>query len=296
MNKFFKFSLVTSSLAVSSLASSANLDKLFLDKAYWTKFNWDGFEKSELYLDSRLETREPESSDAKVYFEKFGDVELNGTEFKESIIKNTLLVKNNRKINLSFKSEQKIPKDEETCGKIVSMFSKYFGSNYETTEYMSMFDNTPLLSKKVKYAEWINGKSNIQIQCTQLMRDNFHVNVIFSPNTEENKVKKPIHLSCERNYKLTANNQTGVARAIHFTVLQDEMEVVNADNNKMGTLNEITNTYIKFTSESEDSKQSYTINRIDGGLSGTFINTKTNQVTANYNGTCEKRTIENRKF
>ena len=64
----------------------------------------------------------------------------------------------------------------------------------------------------------------------------------------------------------------------------------------MGKVEELTNTYIKFSSESDEAKQTYAINRIDGGLSGTYFNTKTNQVTANYNGTCAKRVSEERKF
>ncbi len=296
MTKTFKLTLLTSTLMLTGITHAANIDKLFLDKAYWAKFNWDSVEKSEIYLDKRLETREPESPDDKLYFEKFGDVELNGIDFKESFLKNRSLTKNNRKINLAVKSEQQFQKNEETCDKIIGIFEKSFGTNYEITEYKSVFDNTPLLSKSMKYAEWLNGKTNVKVQCTQLMRDNYHVTVVYTPNIEENKVKKPIKLSCERNYRLTGSNQTGTARAIHFSVLQDEMDVVNADNNLMGKVDEITNTYIKFTTESDDSKQSYTINRIDGGLSGTYLNTKTNTVTANYTGSCSKRISEERKF
>lgn len=295
MTKIFKLSLLTSTLIITGITHAASIDKLFLDKNYWAKFNWDSVEKSEIYLDKRLETREPESPDDKLYYEKFGDVELNGIEFKESFLKDTRLTKNNRKINLAVKSEQKIQINEDTCGKVISIYENIYGLNYELVEYSSGLDNVAILSKKKKSAEWINGKTNIQIQCTRLF-NNYHVTVVYSPNIEENKVKKPIKLSCERNYRLTGSNQVLTARAIHFSILQDEMDVVNADNNLMGRVDEITNTYIKFTSESEDAKQSYTINRIDGGLSGTYLNTKTNTISANYSGTCVKRVSEERKF
>jgi hypothetical protein len=293
MTKIFKLSLLTSTLIFTGITNAANIDKLFLDKAYWAKFNWDSVEKSEIYLDKRLETKEPETDEKKWYFEKFGDVELNGVALKESVIRHTSLAKNNRKFNLSVISETK---NQETCGNIISMYEKNFGNNFERTEYTSGIENMPLLSKTIKYAEWLNGKTNIKIECTQLFRDNFHVNIVYLPNIEENRVKKPINLSCERNYRVTGSNQTGTARPLHFSVLQEPMEVVNADNVLMGKVDEITNTYIKFTSDLEDAIQKYTINRIDGGLSGTYLNTKTNQVTATYSGTCVKRVSEERKF
>lgn len=150
MTKIFKLSLLTSTLIITGITHAANIDKLFLNKAYWAKFNWDSVEKSEIYLDKRLETREPESPDDKLYYEKFGDVELYGIEFKESFLKDTRLIKNNRKINLAVKLEQKIQINEDTCGKIISIYENNFGTNNELVEYTSGLDNIAILSKKKK--------------------------------------------------------------------------------------------------------------------------------------------------
>jgi hypothetical protein len=296
MKTTFKHYLIAVLTTFTNFTYASNLDKLFLEKDYWAKFNWDNVEKSEIYLDNRLDIKKPENNEEKSYYEKFGDVEINGIQFKESILKKTNLSKNERVITLAIKTELKNQNNEETCGKVIGIFEKVMGNNYEFTEYKSVFDNTPMLSKSKKFAEWLNGKTNIKIQCIKLFSDNYYVNVSYTPNLEENKVKKPIKLSCERNYSSSGSSQLNKASAIHFTVLQEEMEIINTDNNLMGRIEEITNSFIRFSNESDEAKQTYTINRIDGTLSGTFLNIKTNKVQAVYSGTCTKRMNDERKF
>jgi hypothetical protein len=122
------------------------------------------------------------------------------------------------------------------------------------------------------------------------------VSVIYSPNKDENLVKKPIKLDCEMGFRIVKNNENSPPTAWYITVLQDELNVINADNYLFGRVEELTNTYIKFTGNGKDSKLSYSINRMDGSLTGTFFDTKRNETLANYYGSCKKRVNETRKF
>jgi hypothetical protein len=295
MTKIFKLSLLTSALIISNIAHAANIEKLFLDKSYWTKFNWDKIESSEIFLDEKTESREPPEVPKKLVYEKFRDLEIEGITFRESFERNTLLTKNNRKIHLLLKTSEPIT-TEQSCVSVADLYIKNFGRKYELTEYTSGVNGIQALRSGKKYHEWIFGNTNIQVKCTEVTRDMYFVSAIYSPNTPENRVQKPIKLDCERSFQLVGSNETKSNTPMNITILQDEMNVLNADGNLIGKVEQLTNSYIKIVLGGEEAKLVYSISRLDGSLSGNLTRTSSNEITANFGGSCKKRVNEIRKF
>ncbi len=295
MTRLFKISLLTSTLIISSITHAANIEKLFLDKAYWTKFNWDKIESSEIFLDEKTESREPPDVPQKLVVEKSKDLEIDGMSFREAIQRNTLLTKNNRKIHLLLRTGEPYT-TEQSCVALADLYIKNFGKKYEHTEYTSGVNGIQALRSGKKYHEWTFGNTNIQVKCTEVTRDMYFVSAIYSPNTPENRVQKPIKLDCERNFQLVGSNETKSNTPMNITILQDEMNVLNADGNLIGKVEQLTNSYIKIVLGGEEAKLVYSISRVDGSLSGNLTRNSSNEITANFSGSCKKRVNEIRKF
>jgi len=292
-----KFNVVIFSLGLitSTLAHSANIEKLLLDKNYWTKFNWDKIESSEVFLDEKIESREAPDVPKKLVVDKSRDLEIEGMSFREAIQRNTLLTKNNRKIHLLLQTGEPYT-TEQSCVALADLFIKNFGKKYELTEYTSGVNGIQALRSGKKYHEWTFGNTNIQVKCTEVTRDMYFVSAIYSPNTPENRVQKPIKLDCERSFQLVGSNETKSNTPMNITILQDEMNVLNADGNLIGKVEQLTNSYIKIALGGEEGKLVYSISRVDGSLSGNLTRTSSNEITANFSGSCKKRVNDIRKF
>jgi len=246
-------------------------------------------------LDEKIESREAPDVPKKLVVDKSRDLEIEGMSFREAIQRNTLLTKNNRKIHLLLQTGEPYT-TEQSCVALADLFIKNFGKKYEMTEYTSGVNGIQALRSGKKYHEWTFGNTNIQVKCTEVTRDMYFVSAIYSPNTPENRVQKPIKLDCERSFQLVGSNETKSNTPMNITILQDEMNVLNADGNLIGKVEQLTNSYIKIALGGEEGKLVYSISRVDGSLSGNLTRTSSNEITANFSGSCKKRVNDIRKF
>ncbi len=286
-------------LLAASVDAHAQAEKLFLDKKHWMNFDWVKVEESAIFQDKGFEPPATRGAgdDPKHVFEKYKKVDLWGHSFMASVAKHPLRFENDREFNLSLLG---VLDDHKKVGdpctdtrlKLEQIFGKPVGPYDYSVELV------PGAGIGEINWEWGLGKSLLRLQCGQLPDGSLsEVFLRFTANDDYFKTSEPLYLSCERNIKYAESAQPSKRlSSIQLIVLLSSQRVLNTDRYVIGSVTEHSKSFIKIKMDRENIVMEYTLNRIDGSLTGTATKPANREIYGNFSGSCVKFDPSARKF
>lgn len=290
---FKRLLLVIVCLAFTEPAFSQDLGKLYFQRDYWLKFNWDAAEESTLWKNSGFAPYSSTSADG-MNFHHNQRITIDGRSYIAALAEYTRMIVRKDFTTLALQ-DKALGDCEKTNQKLKQVFPNQTGP----------IDNTYFVVTGFPLAEvvwqWEVGPTRVTLKCSSIGSDKnaaSSISIYFEAATDENKQEPPIHLSCDRSYMLTDKQakEWSTAQPLQITVIPAEKVVTNAELLKIGKVESISGSQIDFSQVNSELNFKYSISRIDGSLIGTATGKRDGLVAANFQGKCQRRSQNERKF
>lgn len=277
-----------------SPAIAEDSSNFYINKNFWSSFNWEDAEKSKIWLDPNFQPYQTSNEMLKDGLDYHHNqlITIDGRTFNNSLVRKTNKIINPHFLTLALKNV-----NSSDCDTFLTKWNKSFGNNG------GMIDNSHFLMENFPYNErtwqWDVGNTRITMQCISMgSNEKKNVSFKYQPIEPDNKIDPPIHLNCSRKYMMSEDNskQWVNAQPLAISILPSKKTVTNSDMVFFGKVESYSNSNIEFTIQFGDFTHKYLVSRIDGTLTGNLIDNESRLSQARFEGICETRIPNVRKF